>query len=831
MNLRKFTNFINSSKNLNIGLGLSMLFITAASQVHGLSQQNQKNNPNSIQSSQMMTNNFHKIEPITIKSNGTERTIAITKNLQYIASVSSNNTIVIRDASTNKLIKTLTGHKDLVNQVFWSPDGKFLFSASKDKTIKLWNVSTGNAIATISGYSGKVEELAWIWSPDSKMIAIANLNPANSNQTIQIWNPTTGKLTKTLTSKDKNKILRMIWNTRGTTLAVQSTEDKIQLWDTNTGKLTTTITSNQSKISTISWNPNGKTLAVWSQDKKIQLWDNTTGQLLQTIAGYDGKFEFQRLEKIWSPDGNAIALANQNTIKIWDANTGKLLQTLDHKFTSSVVALTGFNWSPDSKKIVSTSVAGTVVWDVITGKRLQEIGGIYVVSAVWSPDGKSIAIGGQEQKITIFNPTTGKSQILSGHGFFVTNFAWTPDSKILISVGLDNTIKIWDTTTGKRMKTLAGHDGGIIDIRWNPQTKILASTGYHDNTIKLWNIDLNNLVTNKLIQDKEISAKINFPAHKSSITSLVWSPDGKALASVADESLEDGDRIKFWDATTGKSLNILSENQKMTISNIAWNPNGKTFATTGREKIVKKVSGNSSLPGYEIEYGNLKLVIWDASTGKPLRTIDEDKGYHLAWSPDGKTLAISGDRNIQLRDATTGKLLQSIDGSGILAWSPDGKTLTGRNADTMKLWDVSTGKLIKTLTGFNRKLSDGGGETGNMLGAIAWSRDGKFIATTDVSRTIQIWDVTTGKFVKSLSGHGSAVLDVVWSDDSKTLTSVSQDKTIKRWDISTGKELETIGINLSHTLRVFWSPDGKKLAAGEWFNLNNNQNIQVWDIN
>jgi WD40 repeat protein len=126
---------------------------------------------------------------------------------------------------------------------------------------------------------------------------------------------------------------------------------------------------------------------------------------------------------------------------------------------------------------------------------------------------------------------------------------------------------------------------------------------------------------------------------------------------------------------------------------------------------------------------------------------------------------------------------------------------------------------------------NGGGETGNMVRAIAWSRDGKLIATTDVSRTIQIWDATTGKFVKSLTGHGSAVLDVVWSDDSKTLTSVSQDKTIKRWDISTGKEIETIGINLPHTLRVSWSPDGKKLAAGEWFNLNNNQRIQVWDIN
>ncbi|AFZ01494.1 WD40 repeat domain-containing protein [Calothrix sp. PCC 6303] len=245
------------------------------------------------------------------------------------------------------------------------------------------------------------------------------------------------------------------------------------------------------------------------------------------------------------------------------------------------------------------------------------------------------------------------------------------------------------------------------DKNGNPKTNLAISRDYQtlasgspDSTIQI-----RNTITNQLIK--------TLTGHNGLVNFVSWSPDGKILASNASE--EEGGTIKLWDTSTGKSLNIPSENQKTAITplsfanaNIAWNPNSKTFATTGRERIVKKVSGNSS--------------------------------------------------------------------------------------------------------------------------AIAWSRDGKFIATTDVSRTIQIWDATAGKFVKSLTGHGSAVLDVVWSDDSKNLTSVSQDKTIKRWDISTGKEIETIGINLPHTGRVFWSSDGKKLAAGEWFNSTNNQRIQIWDI-
>jgi WD40 repeat protein len=796
MNLRKFTNLIRFSKNLTIGLSLTMSIVTIAFQVHGVSQQ-QKNH---TRTSQAMTTNSQPIKPITIENtdkNGNPKTnLAISRDYQTLASGSPDSTIQIRNTITNQLIKTLTGHNGLVNFVSWSPDGKILASASQDKTIKLWDVSTSKQIATINGYSGKAADLAWVWSSDSKTIAIANFNPANSNQSIQLWN-------------------------------------------TTTGKLTTTITSNNSRISVMSWNPRGQWLAVWSKDKKIQLWHTNTGKLLQTISGYDAKV--QNLENIWSPDGNAIALANPSIVKIWDVSTGKLIKTIDHGFGGTTATIINFVWSPDSKKLISTNIGGAIIWDINTGKRIKEIMEIYAASTVWSPDGKKLAVGGQEGKITIWDVTTGKSQTLYGHVFFVTNFAWNQDGKTLISVGMDNTIKIWDVTTGKRLKTLfgLGHDGGIIDIRWNPQSKILASTGQYDQKTILWNMDVNNLVANKVIQDKEISEKINFPAHKSSVTSLVWSPDGKILASNASE--EEGGTIKLWDTSTGKSLNIPSENQKTAITplsfanaNIAWNPNSKTFATTGRERIVKKVSGNSSAIANEIEYGGTKLVIWDATTGKPLKTIDAAKSEKLVWSPDGKTLATSGDTSIRLWDAATGKLLNTINGQFIypnFAWSPDGKTIVGYDLNQMKLWDVTTGKLSKTLVGLKlEELSTGGGETGNMLRAIAWSRDGKFIATTDVSRTIQIWDATAGKFVKSLTGHGSAVLDVVWSDDSKNLTSVSQDKTIKRWDISTGKEIETIGINLPHTGRVFWSSDGKKLAAGEWFNSTNNQRIQIWDI-
>ncbi|BAZ40246.1 WD-40 repeat-containing protein [Calothrix sp. NIES-4101] len=459
MNLHKFTNLIRSRKNLAVGLGLTLVIFAGAARLPGISQ---KHKSLHAQTSQIMTNNSQPIKPITIETtdkNGNPKTnLAISPDFQILALGSPDNTIQIRDTSTNKLIKTLSGHQGLVNLVQWSTDGKTLASASRDKTIKLWNVSTGQQIATISGYSGKAADLAWVWSRDSKTIAML------------------------LSSRFANANL----------------DNTIKLWDGKTGKLIKTLTGNKSKISTMSWNPHAQALAVWSQDGKIQLWNTNTGNLLQTLAE-PGNSSYR---VSWSHDGKAIALSpvsSSNTIKIWDATTGKLLQTLDHKFTSSVMSLTGFEWSPDSKKIASTSVTGTFIWDVSTGKKLQEFPGLYVASAVWSPDGKSIAMGGQEQNIKIWDVTTGKLlKTLYGHDSSVSNFDWSEDGKILFSVGMDSTIKIWDVATGKLLQTLFGHSGGIFSVSWNPKTNTLVTWGreipIQISSINLWKIDLNNLV-------------------------------------------------------------------------------------------------------------------------------------------------------------------------------------------------------------------------------------------------------------------------------------------------------------------------------------------------
>ena len=113
-----------------------------------------------------------------------------------------------------------------------------------------------------------------------------------------------------------------------------------------------------------------------------------------------------------------------------------------------------------------------------------------------------------------------------------------------------------------------------------------------------------------------------------------------------------------------------------------------------------------------------------------------------------------------------------------VAYSPDGKTLASGSSDnTIKLWDVKTGKEQATLEGHT-----------DAVFSVAYSPDGKTLASGSVDKTIKLWDVATGKEQATLKGHTEAVISVAYSPDGKTLASGSRDKTIKLWDVKTGKE-------------------------------------------
>ncbi len=150
-----------------------------------------------------------------------------------------------------------------------------------------------------------------------------------------------------------------------------------------------------------------------------------------------------------------------------------------------------------------------------------------------------------------------------------------------------------------------------------------------------------------------------------------------------------------------------------------------------------------------------------------------------------------------------------------VAFSPDGKKLaTGSFDKSAKIWDLKSGKNISTLQGHS-----------SYVRSVAFSPDGKKLATGSNDNSAKIWNIESGKEIMTLLGHSASVRSVAFSPDGKKLATSSDDFTAKIWDLESKKSILTLEGHSSPVLSVAFSPDGKKLAS-----CSTDYTAKIWDI-
>jgi WD40 repeat protein/tRNA A-37 threonylcarbamoyl transferase component Bud32 len=766
--------------------------------------------------------------------------VAFSPDCKHLASACIDGTVKIWNVATGRECLTLKGETSPVLCVAFSPDGKSLASATLDGTVKLWDATTGRETLTLKRQTGAVPCVAF--SPDGRHLATAHnvsrievseISPTERefNALMEghapirpLNNRTMAENLTRLVDLEKaippNTQLRDVVEFLRDRYRVPIIPDQAafkadqQVDNINeqmvalprmvgvnlptvlrlvTAQLhgTYIVPSEYVEITTVQ-RALVEQIGHWS-DGAIKVWDTTTGQQTLTLKGHTAWIS----SVAFSPDGKRLATASlDGTVKVWDAATDQEALTLQGHGD----AVLSVAFSPDGRRFARAWEDGAMeLWDTATDERALQLQGhtASVYALAFSPDGRRLVSASADKRVKIWDAATGHEMLtLQGHTGPVHGVAFSPDGQRLATASADKTVKVWDALTGQQTLSLEGHTGLVTSVAFSPDGRRVASSSL-DGTVKVRNATTGREVIS-----------LGRP-HTGWVYSVAFSPDGKRLASACN--------VNWTESVFPRVLMSVNRIQDFLILPdyptafpdtptlpAAWTMPGPTLRETTR--LRKEKHDRTGLT----EHNPVTLRRLKEMRQKLNKTVDLGKGF---------------DANTRLRDAI--KILQDRYHVTIVpdqaAFKAD-QQVDNVSEQPVQLPRMMGVRLALVLKWLAAQINGVGIVHPDYIEITTVQQLQAESLIRSCDGMVKVWDAATGQEILSLQGHGGFVYSVAFSPDGKRLASASADKTVKIWDAITGQDAFTLKGHADRVWSVAFSPDGNRLASGAW-----DKTVKIWD--
>jgi WD40 repeat protein len=476
-----------------------------------------------------------------ISYRGAVITSSFSPNENLLAVAYSSNNIAVWETLTGSRRVLVEDFDNSITGIAVSTDGERIIAATVDGKIHVLEGNTGEKLFWVRGQKGHIKTLKFF--PDNDRF----LSGGHDN-TIRVWNSDVEKKEELCFYGHHDVVENLACTQDGSKIVSGSRDHTVRVWDLKQRKMHPLLKGHSERITNIELFSDGLRAATGSEDERLFIWSLNSGEILSELKGQKGPVELMVLDD----DQSHIAALSAQEVLVWNTHTSELAGRL-HEIDNSLNCLT---YTPDGNYIITSSISGMRIWDA---NRFNKIRCVFPLSERTSvkclPDKKRVLCIWNDGSSSKYDLSSGKRldesflHIDSGSVFWDVSQKKEKDYEFIAISLPDRTIQIWEIFRGIKKTQFNKHRSRISCLAFSPDGKFVVS-GSIDGSLYVWEASW-------MLSGKSARIKGHLIGHRDGVNCVEFDSEGKFIVSGGNDG-----KIIFWDSSTMKKFYEFSNRRK-----------------------------------------------------------------------------------------------------------------------------------------------------------------------------------------------------------------------------------------------------------------------------